>query len=522
MKKFGWNAKHTIQLLLIAACVLLLVLMVAVEVKVEFKNDYLTNVRFESQNGQIKVLWDLPVFNNARRIIVSVSNSRGEYMKTLPPGRRSLTITDGFHGEKFKISVQEQYKNYSTGEKFSKELLFLDYDQIPDFPTVYLETASHDDPPWTLANKPDDTLWGVSVENNDYVEGDMVFKWPGHETVSSETYIKVRGNTSSTGGMKKSYRLKLHQAVDMLDMGRKHADKEWLLLDVGQRLNNHVGQFLAEECGMEWVAHGMLVNVMLNDDWKGLYYLSETVDRGKTRGDVSKDGYILEDTAYWWKTGTIYFKTENEIPQLGFTFKYPDITDPDDERIAEAKSYMDTVSALIISGDSSVPDYIDYDTFASWVMVRDIIHCGDGGGSNMFYYLNELDTDDYTENKLKMGPLWDFDASMKESEQWFPDITGWSSQHISKYNYFAYLFNDPRFKDVYLKKWQDVSSGLQNKFDSDLEELYAADGAAIEASRVLDSSRWDTGLFTLRDEIDYDKEFIRQRIEWINSAVKDW
>lgn len=522
MTKQNWNTKNTIQIIILIICIIFSGLMATAEIKTERWNDYLTNVRFESDDGEIKVTWDLPKFNHASAIKVTISTGTTVHTISLPSRERSFIIDNGSHGQLYYIRVWEVYKNGTEGEKHSKKLLFLNYDQLPDFPTIRIETESGEDPPWTVAEKSDENLWGDSVENNEYIPAGMSFTWSGHEILSSRTEVRVRGNSSSAGGGKQSYRLKLKQSLDMLHLGRKEAGKEWLLLNVGTKLNNYVGEFLSKYCDMDWVEHGLLVNVMLNGDWKGIYYLSQPVSRHTSDGEVDKDGYIFENDAYWWKKGTVYFKTENQLYQRGYTFKYPDITDQNDNRVTDLKNYMDLITQLITNENPEIDDYIDFDTFSSWVMVRDIMHSGDAAGANIYYYLKNFETDDYTSNKLKMGPLWDFDAGMKESKFWHMNEYTWSLQHENKDLFFPYLFELPEFREVYKKEWEKVSPSLQDDFNNYMDSIYSESGDAIDASRALDAARWENNMTPLADEIAYDKDFIKERIYVISNAVKDW
>lgn len=146
-------------------------------------------------------------------------------------------------------------------------------DEIPTLPTIYLSTISGEDPGWKVADKPDEDLWGESVSNNDPVAGRMAFTWPERQTRVTTMELRVRGNTSSASGGKQSYGLTLDQPMDMLHLGSDYMAEDWVLLNTGTSMRNHIGQFLAERCGMEWVTHGIYVNLVLNGDWKGLYYL---------------------------------------------------------------------------------------------------------------------------------------------------------------------------------------------------------------------------------------------------------
>lgn len=484
----------------------------------EREDDYLTNVRFASLDDEIRITWDLPFFNNAQAILVSVSSDDCEYVETLSPHKREYIINSGTHGTLYNLAICEIYTDGTAGEVYPKQLLYLDYDQLPELPTVYLTTTDGEDPTYYVVAKPDEALMGESIDHNEDVSGSMLLEWPEHQTRSSLADIRIRGNTSSAYGGKQSYKLHLQQSLDLLNMGSDYAAQDWILLRSGKSMKTYIGEFLAERSGMDWVTHGMLVNVMLNNDWKGTYYLSEAVDIDSNKGGVTESGYIFENDAYWWKPDTIYFKLPNQIYEMGFTFKYPNIDSDDDSRLMALQDYMEVVETLILSGDESVSEYIDYDSFVEWILVRDIMHTGDAGGLNLYYYLQDFDSDDYKANLLRMGPLWDFDAGMNVSD----DNTGWSAQHNTEFTYFPYLFTIPSFRNAYKERWQQVSSNLAIDFVTEMEQFYDEYGSAIDESRRLESARWDDKLTSLRTEIDQDELLMRDRIAWMNEQIQLW
>lgn len=506
MKSLRPSGKAVAQAVLVAACVIAIAVLVWVEAASDYSGDELSNVRFASEDGRIVVTWELPRFSRVEGVLVRVHHDGGGYTRLVPAGEGSFTITDGTHGE-----------------AQSHRLLFLDFDKLPDLPTVYLETATGEDPPWEVVNASGIDEWGDTLTDNDYVEGTMTLMEPGSDDFTCETEIRMRGNTSSAQHDKKSYKLRLGQSYDMLGLGWEYASREWVLLNVGTSLNNYVGQYVSEACGMEWVAHGRFVNVMVNGDWKGLFYLIEPVSKERAGNLVSSTGYIFENDAYWWKEDTPYFRLEDQIHQMAFTFRYPEVRDSDSPRARELQDYAEDVFGLIVAGDSSVSSYIDFDSFASWVMVRDAMQTIDAAGSNMYYYLYDLDTRDYTANKLKMGPVWDFDGGMRVAEDWFGDSReGWSAQHTYDITYFPYLFNNSEFRRVYRERWELASQEIREGFSAHLDELWLSQGEAIEESRRLDGARWDEERQTLEDEIAYDTEFMDARVAWIDSAVGDW
>ena len=101
-------------------------------------------------------------------------------------------------------------------------------------------------------------------------------------------------------------------------------DKNWLLLRA-DNLNTVIGFKVSEILNMQWTPGYQFVNVIFNDDYRGLYLLTEAVERNTDcRIDVDKStGFIAEFDAYWWNED-FYIPSGLYSPELSYTFKYPD------------------------------------------------------------------------------------------------------------------------------------------------------------------------------------------------------
>ena len=88
----------------------------------------------------------------------------------------------------------------------------------------------------------------------------------------------------------------------MLGRGSTYADKDWALLKNDWcNLNTLVSLELCRLMGQPWTPAMKYVNLVFNGDYRGLYMLSETVERNKDcRINVGKDGYVIESDPYWW------------------------------------------------------------------------------------------------------------------------------------------------------------------------------------------------------------------------------
>ena len=512
--------KHTCQLIIVAFLCVFLMLTVISAVRIDLANDVLTNVYAGCEDSDIVISWKLPTFNRASCVKINIDGNNVSEELMISPLNSSYKFTDCVHGEKYTVTVREIYKNGTEGEPVTKDVLCFDEDKIPDIPVVRIETVNHVEPHGQSTESPGE-LWGETVIDNEYVEGVMKYTVDDSTQIDKRISIRVRGNTSSTGP-KKSYKITMSKPVDMLHMGEEFASVEWLLIDQGESMNAYIGEYLSEYCGMEWTVHMKIVNVIINGDWKGLYYLSENPKAARSSGHISKNGFMVENDPYWWKADTVYFDIDEQESPMKITFVYPDITSADDERIGPVRDHMQYVHNMIYNEDDDVLSYIDTDSFVSWIMVKDLMLVMDGGGSNIYYYVDSLDPSDYLNSRIHIGPVWDLDSGMRASEAKANPDTYWSYQHYAGWYVYSHLFSMTEFKNAYLYRWQSVSSGLANNLDQELESYYSEYGEAIEASRILESARWDKEVVTLREEIDYDKAFIYRRIVFIDSETEAW
>ena len=118
---------------------------------------------------------------------------------------------------------------------------------------------------------------------------------------------------------------------------------------------------------------------------------------------------------------------------------------------------------------------IDFDTFVAWGISHDVMGAWDGSGSNKYFYKYNMNP----KNKLKMGPVWDFDSifGMKDNEHAAP----W----FQKSSYLPYLMKNTSFKKYYKQKYLKIAPSIESKMASALAKLKTIPG--LEESRKLDA-----------------------------------
>ena len=467
-----------------------------------------------SENNKIKINWNNPSNEKYRKIHVKIySDEENILNKDFWYWQKGYAFKKGIHGKKYSIEISGVLRGDRVTEPIRYERLFLDYSQLPDIPTIVINTLTGIDPYGEKAEKPDlgQELWGEAVACNEYVTGNLLMDGNNIKRISTGIEIRVRGNTSSVGTEKKSYKIHLNKAYPMLGNNELVSD-EWLLLNNGNSLNTYVGDYLSDLCEVEWTPHMMFVNVILNGDWKGCYCLTPAVTLNNSNGLVSDTGYIFECDAYWWKPETAYFRTENQIYQMAYTFKYPRFINNEDERIFQIQNYMQTVENYLIKGDKLYQDYIDESSFAKWILVRDVGGTGDFAGSNLYYYKYDYDEENPTNTKIKMGPLWDFDTLYEPKGQW-------AASRTILVSYFEYLFKQLSFQEIYLNEWLRIMPELQKNIETKLNDLEIIEGMAVDESWELEKNRWQCNLLTVSENKERAFVWFEGRIRWMNNEL---
>ena len=378
-------------------------------------------------------------------------------------------------------------------------------------PVLYIQTVDGEEPTCDYVSAPPGCM-GKTITNATKVPGRMII-YQNIDEIDSVLYdsgdyvndvsgmtIRIRGNTSAYA-TKKPYKIKLQKKQDLLFRGDEatYKDKDWLLLKYDYLLAR-AGFKVNELLGLLWTPQLRFVSVVLNDRYKGLYMLCESVKRNPDcRINVDKNtGYIFECDPYWWNEDV--YVNSLTAPSYNFTFKYPE----SDEILPEQLQYMQTV---VTDYENSLngPNYtdkIDVVTFAAWCLGHDIEGTQDSGGANRYY----CKYDSTGTSKIQMPLLWDFDMAEHTS-------FSWSRSHIK---HFQSLFDNENrtFVDEYVGLWRKMNKTFFSTISQFLNSFNSSsEGRALNASLVLD------GLVSGYTPTDLE-EHVQDRIIWYKSRYR--
>lgn len=386
-----------------------------------------------------------------------------------------------------------------------------------DIPLLEIQTVDNIEPTCDQILPPPG-CWGAGITNATKVPGRLRITYGGNIIFDTGEYnkgksgmtLKIRGNTSAYMKIK-PYKIKLQKSADLFFRGDyyKYADKDYLLV-VDQNFYRKVGFKVNEIVGLQWTPHYQYVNVMINGDYRGLYMLLESVSRNeRSRINVDKTGFIFEYDPYWWNED-VYVVSPTPLPwPMHYTFKYPDSDDITDDELCYFRDMIEQVEKSIYDG--SYPDYIDVNSFASWMIGHDILGNNDGAGSNIF--LTKRDNTDST--KVMMANMWDFDWIFYRDEMW-------DAAH--DYFFFPNLFNNVNgaFKDAYVDKWNEIKDYIFEELILYLDNF--ADTINVDdynKSIKFTNDRWGGAYESVQVYVDRAKTWLNKRHNWLSEAILD-
>ncbi len=364
----------------------------------------------------------------------------------------------------------------------------------PNIPLVTITTVGGEMPTFERAQTPEGCM-GTTITNNNYVAGRMVMTLKSDTLYDSKDFVadhsgmrlKIRGNSSGAFLDQKPYKLKLSKKADLLCRGGKaYRNKNWALMSYSiynPSMPNHetnlitlFAHALARNVGMPWQPEGRFVNVVINDQYRGIYLLLETVDKGESRINVAEDGFIIENDPFWWNEDGKYFRTNHQMAHLAYTYnKYMPGDGLRQTAVDSVRDYMNRVEDAIWSKEE-LSEYIDFYTFTRWIISHDLLAVGDALGSNTYLYC-ESQGGDSSQNKLKMGPIWDLDSSYNiPFNIWGLKHTYYSAYYPQTEFYYPKLFENSQFVEAYKEVYAQIRPHIvdqMQQFCDSITELYS-------------------------------------------------
>ena len=332
--------------------------------------------------------------------------------------------------------------------------------------------------------------------------------------------IKGRGNYTWRDFDKKPYRLKLADKQPLMGLAKNkhfalmaHAD------DNKGFMRNTIGFYFSEQIGMAWTPKAKPVELVLNGDYKGLYFLTEHIRVDKDRVNIEEQednetdpekitgGWLVEIDNYNEAPYNIEIREGNRHT-MWFTYKSPELLSSAQEQFLRAE--MERIDRLVYGDKNSdeLWQYLDMDALAKFYIVQEITDNYESFHGSCYLYRDMGEG-----QKWMFGPVWDFGSAFnRDKYQYLYEGDVWHNHWIPEICKF------PKFMDRVKELWQWLH---YYKYDSVYD--YATEFANhITKAAENDAKRWNDKGYGNKDmagRLRRIKERLTDTEKWL---VKQW
>lgn len=285
---------------------------------------------------------------------------------------------------------------------------------------------------------------------------------------------------------------------------------------------------------MEYASRTAFCELMINEEYRGVYILMEKIKQDDFRVDIAK--LLPEDIEGDELTGGYIIEKDRDNPDLNddgwySSFApYPFYTyhDPDYDQLMPAqKNYIQDwffafESAMnLTTYAGSYDQFIDVESFVDYFLVTELTKHIDAYKLS-FYMYKEKDSNG---GKLHMGPLWDFNLGYGNFDFGCePSPEGWIYSCTSQVFWVSKILDVEAVNDRLFCRWQQLRQNeldtdfLINRIDSLVELIGPAADRNFDRFPVIGEYVWPNSFIgeSYQDEVDFLKTWLEQRIFWMD------
>ena len=412
-------------------------------------------------------------------------------------------------------------------------------------------------------------------KNYEITEGRAVFE-EADGTVSYDgglEQLKCRGNNTFLYA-KRPYQLKLGEKTSLSGMGK---GKTWVLLanyvDVSL-LRNQIMLDLAREAGLKNAVSCVQADVWINGLYNGLYLMTEKIQIGKGRIDITNLEKGTEKVnPQPFRAGQLYTGKTGDYPLIRY---YPKVKDPEDitggyiftvekharlrdykrpgfktkdelsirikeptfpskaqteylaGRISEMQQALMAPSGINPKTGKSYREYLDETSFAQKLLTEDFCKNYDLAGGSQFLYKDS----DLADPLVYAGPAWDYDLSFGNMrDRGEAASTPYATIYRRNSNLYYLLYNHKAFRELTGFIWQrdfrpaaEVLIGKREAKPDGIVRPLDEYRERIRASAEMNYKRWSPSAKATKKEaggnfdsaVEYLRNWITERVKWMN------
>lgn len=339
----------------------------------------------------------------------------------------------------------------------------------------------------------------------------------GTQDAPLELSIKGRGNWTWTGFSKKPYRLKLDAKAPLLGMTKS---KHFALMagadDNLGFLRNPLGYELSRRMQLAWTPACRPLEVVLNGDYIGLYFLTEHIRVDADRVNITEqDDNSDEDVTGGWLVEVDNYNTDPHISvtlsdkkqDMWITYKSPEMLSANQE--AYLQQQFNAIRDAVYTTEKNSTEWenlIDLYAMARLYVVRELMQ--DEEGFHGSFYLHK---DRGSDTKWVAGPVWDFgNAYNNDSHSYI-----WDNPQFECF-LIDHIYQFPRFQEAVKNVFGDFYRDAYASMDEFIDQL----ASSISSAAVSDYNRWPS--YGTNDEMGKAATIKSRMHEKVNWLVSQW
>ena len=318
------------------------------------------------------------------------------------------------------------------------------------------------------------------------------------------------------------------------------SENDWVLNALAydpSMIRDYLSYTLASNMG-NYAPRVAYVEVIVNGDYKGVYFLTEKVKRDSDRVNLKK--ITGNDTDFPDVTGGYIVKADKTtggdeiawtMPNYGgwdtnFLHHYPKT----DDITIEQDNYIETIfydlAAQTNPANTSIidgyPSMIDIPSFIDYIIIAEFASNPDSYQISTYFHKDRG-------GKLRAGPIWDYNLSFGNDlfvfgyDRSFYDVWQFDFENRGA-KFWRDLFDDSTFNCYLAKRWFKLTGANQPLNYITISNLMDGYVDLLTESHARELQRWppESGWPTVADQaqnIIEMKDWIQERINWMNTNI---
>jgi hypothetical protein len=387
-------------------------------------------------------------------------------------------------------------------------------------------------------------------------------------TISTVAGVEYRGSTSQAdfyflpGYVKKPYGIELWTdstgvKAKKMSLVQMPEESDWVLnASYNDRtfMRDFIAQSLAGKIGLLH-SNAKFVELIINDEYRGVYILMEKIKQGKNRvpisdlyptenaGDDVTGGYLLKidktsgSPSTTWKSN--YTSGISATQKCEFQIEYPQYGIITQQQLIYIRDYINNWEQKLMTQDMNDPkasfrDYMDVSSFVNYFILNEATRNVDGYRLSTYLYKDK----ESLGGKIKMGPAWDFNIAFGNADY----LNGWKTDGFvykamendgGKNDYWQVPFwwnklvQDASFRKALATRWKEVRATFLNTnsinatIDSAQVALKDPLTRNFQKFPLMGKKIWPNYYVgaTLSDEVSWLRNWIQGRLVWLDAQM---